>query len=143
MRQDIYGGLRNALEHGATLEQAVRSFISAGYVELEVREAARALEQGVLPSTQQNVTYKPQPAQPIAPAIKTMPTMPVKPSQPVTLPQQARPLQQATQFEVKKPSRKPDMIVIVLSVVLLLSLVAFVVSLLFRQEIAQFLSSVL
>lgn len=43
MRQDIYGGLKNAVEKGDDLELAVRSFINAGYLETEVREAAQAL----------------------------------------------------------------------------------------------------
>ncbi|OIO81724.1 hypothetical protein AUJ84_00355 [Candidatus Pacearchaeota archaeon CG1_02_32_132] len=43
MRQDIYGGLKNAVEKGDDLESAVRSFINAGYPEAEVRDAAQAL----------------------------------------------------------------------------------------------------
>lgn len=44
MRDDIVGGLRNALDKGATLEEAMRSFINAGYTEAEVREAATAVQ---------------------------------------------------------------------------------------------------
>lgn len=44
MREDIYGGIKNALERGYSIEQAVKSFTNAGYKEAEVREAARALE---------------------------------------------------------------------------------------------------
>ena len=46
MRDEIIGGLRNAIERGATLEQAMRSFISAGYSQTEVQAAAELLSQG-------------------------------------------------------------------------------------------------
>lgn len=47
MREDIVAGLRNALEHGASLEQAVQSFINAGYNAVEVKQAAQTLSGGV------------------------------------------------------------------------------------------------
>ncbi|HLC53180.1 MAG TPA: hypothetical protein VJK03_01435 [Candidatus Nanoarchaeia archaeon] len=43
MKDEIVGGLRNALELGESLEQAVQSFINAGYPPNEVREAAAIL----------------------------------------------------------------------------------------------------
>ncbi len=43
VREDILGGLRNALERGETLEQARQSFINSGYPEKEVNEAASNL----------------------------------------------------------------------------------------------------
>lgn len=43
VRQDILGGLKNALERGESLEQAKASFIDAGYPREEVEEAALAL----------------------------------------------------------------------------------------------------
>ncbi len=46
MREDIVAGLRNALERGASLEQAVQSFINAGYNPAEVQEAMRGLSFG-------------------------------------------------------------------------------------------------
>ncbi len=47
MRDELLGGLRNALEHGASLEKAIQSFISAGYNPQEVQEAAHGLTTGV------------------------------------------------------------------------------------------------
>ena len=49
MREDIRGGLRNALERGENLEQAVRSFINAGYPESEVRQTAQEMTSGAQP----------------------------------------------------------------------------------------------
>lgn len=43
MRDEIVGGLRNALDRGESLEQAMQSFINAGYSPLEVREAVKVL----------------------------------------------------------------------------------------------------
>lgn len=40
MKEEITGGLRNALERGETIEKAMQSFINAGYSASEVREAA-------------------------------------------------------------------------------------------------------
>ena len=50
MREDIAGGLRNALERGETMEQAVRTFINAGYLEKEVRDALEYASSGTLES---------------------------------------------------------------------------------------------
>lgn len=43
--EEIIGGLRNAIERGASLEQAVQSFINAGYNPIEVKQAAQSLSQ--------------------------------------------------------------------------------------------------
>jgi len=41
VRQDILGGMKNAIEHGSSIEQAKQSFLNAGYSPEEVDEAAR------------------------------------------------------------------------------------------------------
>lgn len=132
MRQDIYGGLKNAIERGATQEQAIKSFVSAGYKESDVRDAARALEQGVLTMMQPVTTPNN--------ALKKLPAIPAKPQ---AKPQNTNYVSPQTNFKVEQPHKKPDWIVIVLVVVLLFSVIAFVSSLLFRKEIAQFLSAFL
>ena len=40
VRQDLVYGLKNAIERGASLEQAKQSFLSSGYSREEVEEAA-------------------------------------------------------------------------------------------------------
>ena len=45
-REEIIGGLKNALERGNSLEKAVQSFINSGYNPQEVHAAATALSQG-------------------------------------------------------------------------------------------------
>lgn len=127
MRDDIHGGLKNALDRGATMEQAVRSFINAGYHEAEVREAARALDTGVVSLTT------------TTPVIRTPTAAPLTP----TLPRQQPPpvIQRPAAAEmVAIPRQRPSLLIIALSVVLLLSVSAFVASLLFKESIALFLS---
>jgi len=47
IKDEIIGGLTNAMEHGSSLEQAIQSFINAGYNSQEVRAAAQQLSSGV------------------------------------------------------------------------------------------------
>ena len=56
VREDILGGLRNALARGQPLKQAMMSFYNAGYLKEEIEEAARALH---LERTQPQ-TFQPQ-----------------------------------------------------------------------------------
>jgi len=44
VREDILGGLRNALARGQSLKQAMMSFYNAGYIKQEIEEAAKALQ---------------------------------------------------------------------------------------------------
>jgi hypothetical protein len=46
MKEEIIGGLKNAIERGEPMEKAVQSFVKAGYNPQEVRAAANALSQG-------------------------------------------------------------------------------------------------
>jgi len=51
MREEIYYGLKNAIEHGSSLEDAINSFIAAGYNPAEVKEAAESLTTGAFTIT--------------------------------------------------------------------------------------------
>lgn len=46
MTDEIVGGIRNALERGNSIEEAVQSFIDAGYNPDEVRESAEMIAKG-------------------------------------------------------------------------------------------------
>lgn len=46
-KEDIIGGLRNAIERGESLESAMQSFVNAGYNANEVKEAAQSMGFGV------------------------------------------------------------------------------------------------
>lgn len=49
-KQDIVAGLKNALEHGSSPEQAKQSFINAGYSREEIEEAAQFIHSGSVPA---------------------------------------------------------------------------------------------
>lgn len=129
MREDIVGGLRNALERGTSLEQAIRSFMNAGYREADVRDAAKLLEGGAITFSLQQPTRNAS----LSPAV----------------PQRTQSFKQPMQvamkssFEVQRPRQRPSMLIIVLSVVLLLSITSFVFSLMFKKEIAELLTRLL
>jgi len=46
MKDEIFYGIKNAIDRGTPLEQAAQSFINAGYNEMEVREVAKLLKSG-------------------------------------------------------------------------------------------------
>ncbi len=46
MKEELASGLKNAIERGASLEQAIQSFLNAGYNPTEVSEAARLISSG-------------------------------------------------------------------------------------------------
>jgi len=56
MREDIIAGLKNAFERGESMEKAVQAFISAGYNQVEVEEAAKSLSSS---QTQQKQATQP------------------------------------------------------------------------------------
>jgi len=45
-KEEVIGGLKNAIERGEPMEKAIQSFINSGYNPDEVREAARSLSAG-------------------------------------------------------------------------------------------------
>jgi len=51
--QEIITGLRNAIEHGESLQQAMQIMINSGYNQLEIREASKYVGSGVLTMQQQ------------------------------------------------------------------------------------------
>ncbi|MBS3089395.1 hypothetical protein J4461_00765 [Candidatus Pacearchaeota archaeon] len=70
MKDEIIGGIRNALERGATLEEAVKSFVNAGYNPAEVREAASML------ATSASIIAQPSHASNISPPFSNPPILP-------------------------------------------------------------------
>jgi hypothetical protein len=79
VNEEILGGLRNALERGYSFEQAVQSFINAGYNPNDVREAAAYMSQGAIslvhPESKPLGNFPIEPIRAI-PAISTMPMAP-------------------------------------------------------------------
>jgi hypothetical protein len=46
MKEEIFAGIRNAMERGATLEAAANTFLNAGYNPQDVRAAVAAISEG-------------------------------------------------------------------------------------------------
>ena len=55
MQSEILAGVKNAMEHGSSMESAIQSFINAGYNPQEVMEAAKYISTGV-----SNLIYVPE-----------------------------------------------------------------------------------
>lgn len=60
MKDEIYSGLKNAVERGSSLEEAMQTFINAGYNSSEVREAGKMLSGGVSDIVFQNQSQQSQ-----------------------------------------------------------------------------------
>jgi len=142
MREDIFGGLKNALDKGYDLETAVRSFISSGYPEAEVRQAAQALTSGLPPPDQvQNPQHPKQTQQqmpvtqknqwPVAGRQSTL-NKPSYSSKQVQANQQVRPPIES------KHSRGVDWKLITLLSVLIILIVALGASFFLRDSITEF-----
>ncbi len=78
VREDIFGGLKLAVEKGETLEQAMISFFNAGYKGEDIEETARVYQSG----------YYPQPVQPVQQAPQIQQSAQQKPVQKISLYQQ-------------------------------------------------------
>lgn len=157
VRGDILGGLRVALAKGDSLQKAMQSFYNSGYKKDEIEEAARFLQtQGFQPEV---ITKKPEISQkkqiskpsgvsyPIY-APKTPPTEPVR--RPI-MKQQYRPAQKQMQpmmnqqfvshYGEKKSSF--DFMTVMLLIILLVLIGLLVSVFLFKEDLIQFLNSVL
>lgn len=121
MREDIIGGLRNAIGRGEPLEKAVRSFINAGYRESEVREAAKHInEEGAISLSSHS---------PIIPDSK-FPKFPDHSNSSLSL----------TDKSIKKGTKKQFLTILILAIVLIALVVAFVASIFFKDSIISFLN---
>ncbi len=54
MKDEIQSGLKNAMDRGSSLKDAIQTFINAGYNPVEVNEAANAMGYGATNMTLQN-----------------------------------------------------------------------------------------
>ncbi len=104
MKDELVSGLKNAIERGSSLEQAIQSFLNAGYSPTDVSDAARFVSSGatsilygsrkedgaVERSNDQLKTQEMK--QPLQQSIQQQPSQPVA----------QQPLQQSTEGKPKK-----------------------------------------
>jgi len=76
-KEEIIGGIRNALDRGESEEKAIKSFIAAGYNEKEVRAAADMAKKPVQPGTASAI-INPQTPKTSATSQKPIPITPPK-----------------------------------------------------------------
>ena len=138
MREDIFGGLQNALERGVPLEQAIRSFINAGYDEKEVRQAAQVFTEGTISTA--GLENPPGTSSPELSNLKTPAS--TTPEQQTQL-QRTKPLRQEPSLEPSKKKSFGTIIVILLAIFLVALIGALIATIFFKQDILEFLISLL
>ena len=151
MNDEIIGGMRNALERVETIEQAIQTFLNAGYSPNEVREAAGRVapsaaaalygqSPNVLSSSPSSAQTPPQtkttsPYQPASSPPAKVPSQSPISSKPSSSPA-AQPL--PTLIPPQPPQSKKTVIILV--VVLLILLILLGATLLFSDKILGFFS---
>ncbi len=131
MQDEIVAGLKNAIERGDTMENAIQSFINAGYNPATVREAAQLLSTGasaiVLSSEAQQYPQSKSENKLEAPSTESQ------------FPAQKQPQQYF--YQKQKRSTGKLILIIILIILLILMMGAIVSTLLFGDKILDFLKS--
>ena len=136
MKEEIVAGLRNAMERGYSLEQAIQSFINAGYNPLDVREAANVFESvsHIVYSSEENK----------APVEGQENQVQLNPSQYAkqvdsTMLSSPSPLPQQGNKHVNKPKSELSTWLVVTQIIVLLLLVGVLIgTMMFKQQILAF-----
>lgn len=169
VREDILGGLALAMQKGEPLQQAMMTFLNAGYRREEIDEAARFLQGN---SQQQIPNQRPLPAKtqqirpvkrlPQTPSVnQIMPQQPMQqPQQQVQQPQQPQIPMQPQQIQKPQPIQKQEqkitpkvssygsklsartIVIITLSAILVILLLSLGGVFLFRDSLISFFNSV-
>jgi len=137
VREDVIAGIKNAIERGYSLEMARQSFINAGYPREEVEAAISAIQSGYV-ITEENVsttpmqTYESPETQPIV-------RQPSPSMQPTT-----QPISQETLVAKPKSSFVSNLegnwkIILLISLLAIL-VVVFILTIIFREEIVNWLT---
>jgi len=111
MKEELIGGIKNALDRGQPIEEAVQSLINSGYNEKEVRAAAEMVSSGTA------TTMLKEPEEPKEREEKKLPTLPGK-----QLPKPSVP---------KEKKSKGKIILVIVLVVALLGIVGGIFYILF------------
>jgi hypothetical protein len=129
MRDDILGGLKNALERGENINKAIASLISAGYSEKEVKEAANFLLGGT-PNLKQSTNNLPQ-VQKKAQNLQT----PIKKFPQPRINQNSLPVNSLPTSKVVVEKKKGKGKIIILSIILFILVCILVFSIIFSKKI--------
>jgi len=139
-RDEIAAGIRNALERGNSLDSAIQSFINAGYNPNEVEEAAKLFHMGgvsIISNSNPGIQPHPSPLDS---------TIPINQSSNVNIQSQV-PISGATlstSYPVTGYKRKSHTFMIIFLVIILLLILSGIISaVIFKDEIAEFFSTLL
>jgi len=146
MKEEIAAGLKNAVERGTSIDQAIQSFINAGYNAAEVNEAALLVSSGAMtiinnpnqkqPKLSLPATPAGQPIPAVKPILQTTDTPGVLPSKPVVgtnFPVEPRQPQRLEVQPVKKGTSTG--LVITLVIILLILIAGLISTLMFKEQI--------
>ena len=143
MKEEIIGGLRNALERSETIEKAMQTFINAGYSAAEVREAAGVINPsatgllygapGGAATLNANVPAQPSNLKPSTKPSNAPEQQPVQKAEAVNLPTTIAGTQQS-QMKGRKTA-------IILAIVLILLVIVLGVTLFFSGNLLDMFSS--
>ncbi len=125
---DLEGGIKNALERGSSIEDAVQSFLNAGYSEQEVKEAADKVNPSVL--SQISPLEKKSPSQTLTPPRYSPPPSPKLKPEPAMI-------------QSNIVQKKSSGLLIFLIFILIILLGTLAVSIIFQDQITEFLKGVL
>jgi len=147
MTDELIGAIRNALDRGSSLEQAVQSLINAGYGQLEVNEAAKSFTQSATSISHTIVVPKSLP--PSKPEVKPSPpsiSKPFVPSTPLfSSPKQIHPASSIS--VIQPPVRNPEEVnkerkqtIAMLLAILILILGIIILVLMFKDQLLKLIS---
>ncbi len=144
MKDEIIGGLRNALDRNETIEKAMQTFINAGYSATEVREAASMINPSATGMLYGEPSTKTASQSSLAQSVQSS----VPTGKPVTLLKQQTPSTSQTTANlpvtnVKSPAQqnKGRKTAIVLAVILIILVIALGATIFFSQSILDMFSS--
>ena len=118
--EEIVGGLKNALERGSSLDDAVHTMINAGYSPNDVKAAANSLSKAGVSTI----------IQPGEKEGKKFPALPKQPKGKVS-PQKQKKLEQVMVKSKEKRKSKGKMILVIILAVVLLAVIGIAVSFIF------------
>lgn len=138
MKEEIAGGLRNAVERGSSLEAAKRSMINAGYSQSEVEEAA----QGLIVGATTMMVSKSVPEKKILSQSFEAPRAPQLPQPPYQVQAQYQsPVMPSMQAEEEKPQKQAKKwLIITLGIVLGLLLLTLIGMFFFADKLLEALA---
>ncbi len=142
MKEEIFSGLKIAIERGANIDSAVQSFINAGYNPIEVKEAANMIASGSSSFLTSQVMPNPEPSEKSEdhklPSANPAPTQTQTQTRPQT---QTQNPQQLQRFQLgEKKSSKGWKIAIISLIILITLLGVFAISLLiFKEKLIEFI----